>query len=264
MEKEQGGVMAEQVAEMTPEQPTLRKYREKVKARYADADPQSDEDWMELEDKYADDVEGELSKYKDADMTLQEVMTAYPEMGVMLHDIVVNKLPFRVAIAKNFSQEDLIPSEGDEDYPDYNTVLEDNRKKTQERADIDSQIEANMVKSLENIDAYAQTKGYSDEQKQSLTDFINDTFQDLLMKKIDEKVLMAFDKAMNYDKDIEDAKVQAEISGKNAAIDLKKASAEGATDGVPNPGAKGGVVIKDVKPSEASQLLKGVGKRKGI
>lgn len=255
--------MGEEQDVVMAEAPPMRKYREKIKARYADANPQSEEDWMELEDKYAEDVEGELSKFKDADMTIQEAMTAYPEFGQLLNDIFVNHLPIRVAIAKNFSQEDLIPSEGDEDYPDYNTVLSERKKKLEEQSAIDAEIESNVAKSLEDIDAYAKEKGYSEDRKQNLIDFVNNTFQDLLMKRIDRKVIMAFDKAMNYDKDIEDAKAQAEIAGKNAAIDVKKAQANEMTDGIPNVAAKGGS-IKEVMPSQAARIFKGVGERKGI
>jgi hypothetical protein len=252
------------------EQVSLRKYRAKIKSRYPDDNPQTEEEWAELEDRYAEEVEGKISeyegdltKYKESDMKLQEIMTAYPDLAKMLYDIVVNKIPVRAAIAKNFEQEDLIPSEDDPDYPDYDSVLKEKKAANEKRSAIDAEIEKNLEESIAAIDAYASKKGYSDEQKQALLDFTNDTFQDLLMKKVTEPIWEAFDKAMNYDKDIEMAKEEGELKGKNAAIELKKASTENKGDDmVPQPGKGGGV--KESAPSRVQQLFGDIGKRKGI
>jgi len=245
------------------EQTSLRKYREKVKARYPDTNPQSDEEWADLEDRYAEDVEGEISKYKDSDMTLQEVMTAYPELAMILYDIVVNKIPVRVAIIKNLSQEDLIPAEGDPDYPDYDSVLKEQKSKKEKQSSIDAEIEANELASIANLDKVAADKGLSDEQKDALLEFANNAFSEIMMKNIPESIWDAFHKAMSYDKDVEMAKQEGELKGRNTAIELKKAAAEQKMDdGIPAIGKGSGV--QEAKPSRAQEIFKGVGERKGI
>ena len=247
----------------TPQTPAaMRKLREKIKARYPDQDPQSEEDWFALEDKYAEDVEEVLAKYKESEMTLHEVMMAYPELAMILNDIVANKLSVKVALAKHYSQEDLIPQEGDDDYEASMTAYNEKLEKAKKRSEIDKEIEANQDASIVAIDAYCESKGYSEEQKTKLIDFINDTFQDLLMKKVTEPILQAFDKAMNYDTDIAQAAQAGEINGKNANINTKIEKEKIIDDGVPAPG-KGGP-IKEVEMGKNARIFADIGKRKGI
>jgi len=254
----------EQVAEVsTPQTPAeMRKLREKIKARYPDENPQSDEEWYALEDRYAEDVEGELGKNKESAMTLHEVMLAYPELAMILHDIVVNKLPVRAAIARHFSQEDLISQEGDDDYEAVNTAYNERVANAKKREEIDKEIEANQEATIATIDSYCEKKKYSEEQKTGLLDFINDTFQNLLMKKCTEPIIEAFDKAMNYDTDIAQATEVGEINGKNASLETKIAKEKVVDDGVPTPG-KGGP-IKEVEVGKNTRIFGDIGKRKGI
>jgi hypothetical protein len=242
---------------------TLRKYREMIKARYPDENPQTDEEWADLEDRYAEETEGVISNYKDSEMTLNEVMTAYPELASILHDIVVNKLPVRAAIAKHFEQEDLIPQEGDPDYPEFDAVLKEKQGAKEKKSALDKEIEDNMDQSIKSIDAFCEQKGYDDTQKQTLLDFIESTFQDLLMKKVTENILDAFNKAMSYDKDLAMAEEAGEIKGKNTAIEAKMAKVdEQMGDGIPDI-SKGGT-MREVEPGVVQKHFGDIGKRKGI
>lgn len=242
----------------------MRKYREKIKARYPDANPQTDDEWLDMEDKYAEEVEGMLSQNEADSQVIKEVMMAYPELAMFLNDLFVNKLPLRAAIAKHFAQEDLIPQEGDDDYEVHKKASQERLETVKKREAMDKEIEANQDASISAIDAYAEKKGYSEEQKNGLLDFINDTFQELLMKKISENILSAFDKAMNYDNDVTSAAQAGEVSGKNAAIELKKGKVNEAMagDGVPILGKGGAIEEKEIGRNQ--RLFGDIGKRKGI
>ncbi len=242
----------------------MRKYREKIKARYPDANPQTDDEWLDMEDKYAEDVEGMLSQNEADSQVIKEVMMAYPELAMFLNDLFVNKLPLRAAIAKHFAQEDLIPQEGDDDYEVHKKASQERLETVKKREAMDKEIEANQDASISAIDAYAEKNGYSEEQKNGLLDFINDTFQELLMKKISENILSAFDKAMNYDNDVTSAAQAGEVSGKNAAIELKKGKVNEAMagDGVPILGKGGAIEEKEIGRNQ--RLFGDIGKRKGI
>lgn len=242
----------------------MRKYREKIKARYPDANPQSDDEWFELEDRYADEVEDQLAKNEADSELIKEGMMAQPELAMLVHDIFVNKLPLSAALARHYSVEDLIPKDGDDDFESYRTAEQERVMTAKKRAEIDKEIDANQEASIAAIDAYSQKKGYSEEQTNKLLDFINDTFQDLLMKKVSEQVLEAFDKAMNYDSAVASAAEAGETNGKNAAIELKKAKEASALagDGVPTPG-KGGA-LKEKEIGKSQRIFGDIGKRKGI
>lgn len=242
----------------------MRKYREKIKARYPDANPQTDDEWLDMEDKYAEEVEGMLSQNEADSQVIKEVMMAYPELAMFLNDLFVNKLPLRAAIAKHFAQEDLIPQEGDDDYEVHKKASQERLETVKKREAMDKEIEANQDASISAIDSYAEKNGYSEEQKNGLLDFINDTFQELLMKKISENILSAFDKAMNYDNDVTSAAQAGEVSGKNAAIELKKGKVNEAMagDGVPILGKGGAIEEKEIGRNQ--RLFGDIGKRKGI
>lgn len=242
----------------------MRKYREKIKARYPDVNPQTDDEWLDMEDKYAEEVEGMLSQNEADSQVIKEVMMAYPELAMFLNDLFVNKLPLRAAIAKHFAQEDLIPQEGDDDYEVHKKASQERLETVKKREAMDKEIEANQDASISAIDAYAEKNGYSEEQKNGLLDFINDTFQELLMKKISENILSAFDKAMNYDNDVTSAAQAGEVSGKNAAIELKKGKVNEAMagDGVPILGKGGAIEEKEIGRNQ--RLFGDIGKRKGI
>lgn len=262
--KKENGVLP--VEEIPKEDSTkaMRKYREKIKARYPDANPQTDDEWLDMEDKYAEEVEGMLSQNEADSQVIKEVMMAYPELAMFLNDLFVNKLPLRAAIAKHFAQEDLIPQEGDDDYEVHKKASQERLETVKKREAMDKEIEANQDASISAIDAYAEKNGYSEEQKNGLLDFINDTFQELLMKKISENILSAFDKAMNYDNDVTSAAQAGEVSGKNAAIELKKGKVNEAMagDGVPILGKGGAIEEKEIGRNQ--RLFGDIGKRKGI
>lgn len=252
----------EGIAEQAPA-PSLRKYRERIKARYPDVNPEKEEDWYDLEDRYAEEVEADLGKYKSVDEALTEAMKAEPEFAEIAYDIAVNKVPFRIAIARHLSQEDLIPGEGDPDYEEFQKVRSERLSQSKAMEERNKQIEANEAKTLEAIDAFAQENGYSEEQKGSLISLINDTFDKLIMKEISPELLLSFHKMMNFDQEVLAAEEAGKIEGRNESIDLKKKTdkdkKEG--DGVPVPA---GVKSKDVVAKRTNQFFEGIGNRPKI
>ncbi len=256
----------ETLGEATSEQsatPALRKYREKIKARYPDINPEKEEDWYDLEDRYAEETEADLGKYKTAEETLVEAMKAEPEFGQVAYDIAVNKMPFRVAIAKSLSQEDLIPQDGDPDYEEWQKARDEKLTQTKAMEERTKQIADNEAKTLSAIDAFAEENGYTEEQKDGLITLINDTFDKLMMKEITPDLLLSFHKMMNFDSEVQAAEEAGKIEGRNESIDLKKkADKESKSgDGVPVPA---GSKVPDKPARRANPLFDGIGNRPKI
>lgn len=258
----ENGVIEEAASEQVAA-PALRKYREKIKTRYPDVNPEKDEDWLDLEDKYAEDVEAELGKYKTAEESLNEAMKAEPEFAQIAYDIAVNKMPFRVAVAKSLSQEDLIPQEGEPDYEEYRKVREDRMAQNKAFEERTKQIAENEAKTLSAIDAFAKENAYTEEQKDGLITLINDTFDKLIMKEITPELLLSFHKMMNFDNEVKAAEEAGKIEGRNEAIDVKKkADKENKSgDGVPIPA---GAKVPDKQERRGNSLFEGVGNRPKI
>ena len=239
--------------------PARKVYREYIKERYPDNVPENDDGWPELEDRYAADSEDMLSKYKDSEQLIQEMVTLYPEFGGMILDIAVNKMPPRAAIAKYFAQEDLVPQEGDEDYSAYQEAYNERKGKIDARANTENELMANQEQTIKNIDDFCAAKGYDETKKAALLDYIENTFNDLLMKKVTPETLEAFDKAMNYEADLKTAEETAAINAKNEVIDAKTAKANPG-DGVPMAAGSGTMQVG----KKENEFFKNVGKRRGI
>lgn len=247
-----------------PETPKTRRLREAIKARYVDASPETDEQWYDLEDRYADEVESDLGRYKASEMTMQEVVQAYPELGQLLYDVVVNKLPFNVAVARNIDIDGIRPQEGDEDFDAWQAAYTERVDKAKKYADTEKEIEANQQASIALVDEFAAEKGLTDEQKNTLLDSIEKSFQDMLYKKLSRELLDAHYKAMVFDDEVKAAEQAGEIKAKNESIDQLKIkenrSQEG--DGIPRSAGKGGVV--ETKQKRTNILFDGIKERKGI
>lgn len=223
--------------------------RKRLKERYPDENPEDDPGWENLHNRYMDETEAELSNYKGAEEKMSELCRVYPEFAELVYNMLENKLPLRAAVARVFSQEDLIPQEGDEDYEAYqkayNERLEGNKKKDAQT----KEIEANEAKSMEAIDAFCREKGLSDEQKDELIGVINDHFTELLYKRISPEMLEGFLKQMSFDSAVADAEKVGVIKGRNENIEAKRVKEKKETVGDGLPGGSGGGSLKlDSKP----------------
>jgi hypothetical protein len=263
--EEENGVKEGMVSgEGMTEAPKTRRLREQIKARYADSNPETEEQWTELEDRYADEVEGELGKYKESETTMQEVVQANPELGQLLFDVVINKLPLRVAIAKSIASEDLVPREGDDDYEAYQKAYNERLEGAKKMSALEKQIEANQEASIARIDKFAEEKGLSEEQKNTLLDNIDREFIKILNKEVSPELLEAFYRNLVFDEEMKAAEEAGKIKARNEAIDQKKTkeNAENLGDGIPRSEGKGVNTEKSTK--KQNEFFSGIKTRKGI
>lgn len=237
--------------------------RKRLKERYPEAEPADDAGWEELGNRYMDETDAEIGKYKDSESQMSELIAIYPEFGELVYNMVENKMPLRAAIAKLFSQEELIPQEGDDDYESFKSAYNERVEAKGKKDAQTKEIEENEKKSMDNIDQFAQSKGLSEEQKEQLIDLINNHFNELLFKRITPEMLEGFYKQMSFDTAVSDAEKVGEIKGRNANIEAKRAKEKQKEngDGLPNPGG-GGAMKKEERTRERNFF--DVGERKGI
>lgn len=250
----------------TPEVRPERRIRKSLMAKYPDFKAESDDEWASKEDEYFGEVEDELGAYRASEEQLQEMIQANPELAEVINDMVASKLPFRAAIARHYSQEDLVPKDGDTDFEAYSKEYNDRLERTRKREAVMKEIMANEATSLDNIEKFAKENNLSDEDRQNLTNYINDFFNDMMYKRISPEMLAMFRKAITHDSDVDGARREGEITGRNANIEAKiQEETDGtAGDGIPAP-SKGGETRQGSRgrvPGE--ELFDFLGKRKGI
>ena len=232
--------MAEEKEKIIPPAPATPKYRERLKARYPDSAPQSDEEWDDLAERaFAEDAD-KIGNFEKNDKVIQDLLDSDKDLAAVVSEMIVNGTPFRAAVAKYYDPESLVAKEGDEDYEYYQKSVEDRKKAGQEFRARAAERRNNSQSAYDNIDAFAEKNGMTPEQKKGFLDYINDFYNDLSMLKLSPEMLDKLYKAMNYDKDVAAAAATGEIEGKNQAIEATrvKAADSAAGDGIPTP--KGG------------------------
>ena len=238
---------------ITPEAPAMPKYRERLRGRYADANPQTDAEWDDLTERGFAEDEEQLNLFRDNNKVISDLLNADKDLKAVVSDMLVNGTPFRAAVVKFFDPEDLIAKEGDDDYDYYQKSVDERRKMGEAFQQRAEQKAANEQEAYDNIDAIAKAKEMTDEEKNGFIAFINGLFDDLMVLKLTPDTLEKLYKAMNYDKDVAEAAETGEMQGKNEAIEatrVRKAEAV-AADGVPTPQG-GSAPVPEAKPRKAT------------
>lgn len=248
------------------EAPKLPAYRERLKKRFADREFNSDEDWDNAaEEAYAEDEET-LNVFKDNNKVIDEIIASDKDLAAIIADIVANHIPFRAAVAKRFSPEDLVAKEGDDDYEYYQKSYEERVATGKEIQRIAQERLKNEDEAYDNIDAFCEQKGYGEDAKKEFISFINDFYNSLSMRKITPEILQTLDNARHYEDDMASAEESGFVAGKNENIAAKRASDKSvaAADGVPVPSGAGAPVTDAPQKKENPFLADVVNKRKFV
>lgn len=215
-------------------EPEKKRFKDRVSEMYPDAPMETEEDLDALYNRYADEKEGELGNIKDMLQIVEDLMSADEDLYAVVSDMIVNKTPFRAAIAKFLSQEDLTPIPSDDDYDAVMAAHNERVEKGKSRAALMQEIEKNEEKTYADFEKFIADNAMSEEQAQELNDTIGEYFENLLHKKITPEMLEMFRKAMDYDDAIARADSEGELRGRNAAIEAKRVTSESKKgDGIP-------------------------------
>lgn len=228
--------------------PTERRIRAAVREKYPDFNSEDEAEWIAKEDELYGAMENDMNIYRQSEEQLQDIIKAEPELANVLNDMVVNKMPFRVAIAKHYSTEDLIPQEGEDDYEAYEKQYNERLDKSRKMEERNNEIKANEDATYAVIDEFISEKGLDEDAKESIIEYINTFFSDLINRRITRDMLDLFYNGMNHSTDVAAAREEGEIAGRNANIEAKieEEDAKEAGDGMPHPSS----VSTDVKDNK--------------
>lgn len=219
------------------EQPALPKYRERVRNRYPDANPQSDQEWDDLTERGFAEDEERIKGFEDNNKVVQNLLDSDKDLASVVSEMIVNGTPFRAAVAKFFDPEDLIAKEGDPDFEYYQKSSDERKRMGQEFRALGEQKRANTKEAYDNIDAFAKKKALDDAAKKEFIDYVNTLYNDLSVLKLSMSTLEKLYKAMTYDEAVAEAAENGAIDAKNHAIEAARVhkAANVAGDGVPTP-----------------------------
>ena len=229
--------MAEAKNTTAPEAPAMPKYRERLRGRYADANPQTDQEWDDLTERGFAEDEEEIKAYKDNEQVIQDILDSDKDAAAVISEMILNGTPFRAAVAKYFDPEDLVAKEGDADYEYYQKSSDERKKMGQEFRQKGEQRRNNEKEAYDNIDKFAEKKQMDQAAKDAFIGFVNTLYNDLSALKLSMTTLEKLYKAMTFDEAVAEAAETGAIEAKNDAIEAARVrkAVNTAGDGVPTP-----------------------------
>lgn len=231
----------------TPPTPTKRQaYVDYMKSRNNDFDD-SDEEGM-----YGDMLDYR-KRNDESQEKMAEMLSSDPRLAQVLSDMANGKRGAAASFARYFGKDFLSAEEGSEEYEEIANAEKERKEELDAMNKRKSDYDANIEKSGEVLDAFAKEKGID------IDKFLDDAYSKLLepifMGAYTKDVLEMLNKALNYDKDVEDSFESGKVAGQNQNIAKLRDKNKG--DGMPRLGTSGGGVAKPRKKAKIGPRMGG-------
>ena len=211
-------------------------------------------DWLEEADK-------SLADYRTADEKIRSIAEKYPEIMAIADDLAKNPgMPLGVAIRRNIDEDELEVGEDDPGFEQLRKSREERASRRKAREEYQQQLDRNLEASREIVEKYLADNEMSEEEAAALGKYVDDIMEAYLDGRLTVDVLNMFRNAMNYSKDVADAREGGKVEGMNANIDAERQRRQEATDGLPGPGSSTGQIAPPA-PAEPSDMIDEILKR---
>lgn len=212
----------ETIEEVVPEEEKpVSRSRTFLMAKYPD---EAFDDEEMYENKLADHLEQtdkDLKAYKDADSQLEDILDLNPELALIVGDMK-RGVPFATALARYVDMEDLAPIEGEPDYAEYEKSLTERRAKRAADKEREEMLRTNTEKSAEDILAYLEAKGWSEEHRSNFDAWFTDLAKRIGEGRLGKDEMDIFVKGYEYDEAVARAEDKGKVAGRNEKIEAKR------------------------------------------
>lgn len=209
---------------------------ERLQSRYPDMDFSDDEAvFGRISDDY-DEYDKNISGYQEREKAFEDMFNADPRSASFLMSWRDGGDPV-VELVRQFGTDvkDAVDDpERQEQMAEANKEFVQRVAKEKELTDIYQQ---NIAESLATIDKMKEENGLSDEQLDAAMIFLIGIITDGVMGKFTPETIDMAMKAINHDQDVALAEQEAEVRGKNAAVEAKLRKGKQG-DGMPSLGGK--------------------------
>lgn len=226
---------------------------ERLRKKYPEKKFEDDEEiYGQISDDY-DNYEKELEDYRGREKTLSDMFAADPRSAQFLTDMHNGNDPV-LGLVRNFGVEikDVL------DDPEMQDKIAEANKDFVERVanskKLDEEYEQNMDASLETLRQFQQERGMSDEQIDSVVDFVLGIVRDGVMGKFSAETLDMACKALNYDEAVASAEEEGKVAGRNDKITEKLRKSQKGDGTAPLGGKNGQGSAAPRKPKSIFEL----------
>lgn len=238
--EEEQPIQTEQPVEVPPTENGLQSY---YKEKYPDMTFESDNDLFSDAANRLRAADERAAKFDAANLSIQEVMEEYPEVGDFVSDLMKG-IDIRVALQRHFDMDDFSVEEGEEVEADYNKAIEERRARRKEAEERIATRNANWEESTKLFDEMAE---WDAEKEEEFGKWLGASLNDIAMGKITRDLMTKLRHAFIFEEAVADAHKDGEIKGRNSEIEAKRIKKAEKVDNMPSAGT-GGVAVPDPEP----------------
>lgn len=208
---------------------------ERLKSRYPDKDFADDEVvYGQIVDDY-DTFDADLAGYKERESTLVDLFNKNPKAAQFITDMAKGNDPW-LAVIERLGIDGVMDIMNDpEKKAEYAAANEKYVADVAKSKEIDEEREKNKVESSALLDKVQGEKGFSDDIRNEIAATIGRITQDAVMGIVTQETIDMVLAAITHDADVENARSEGVVAGKNAKID-EKLRTVGEGDGMPMNG----------------------------
>lgn len=228
------------MAENTPKKSKREQFGERLKAKYPDREYADDEALFgQIDEDYAS-YDDQLGQYKERERKLTDLMSNDLRSAKFISDMANGTDPW-IAVIERLGVDGVTDLMNDpskqEAYAEANKKYVEHLAKAKQ---LDEEYQANFAESLKLLQQIQNEQGLSDETVDAAMDMVMKMVNEAIVGKFSRETIETALKAMSRESDINNARSEGEIAGRNAKIEeqLRK---QKSGDGMPNLSGKNNV-----------------------
>lgn len=199
--------------------------RARARKMYAEEIP----DYNQDDDEAAAQQEMDyLTRNRDANNKLAEVLQNDPRLAEMLSDVIKGKRGAAGSMVRYFGKDFLNAAEGTPEFEEIERAEAERKEEMEQIAASQKEYEDNLSRTMPEVEAFCKEKGYDvDEFLGKVWDSI---IQPIMIGEYSRNLMTMLDNAVNYDNDVKDAMEAGKVAGRNENINKMRSNV---TDGMP-------------------------------
>lgn len=208
---------------------------DRMQSSYPDRDYSAgDDEYLNAADEHITNLEDYKTRNEEAVNKIMQAIESEPALGAVLRD-VMKGASLREAVARNVDIEGLTAMEGDPDYEGWSKAKQERMDRMKADQEYTNKINTNREASMKEIEAFAQDENIPMEEAAKVLEEANSMLTDIYEGNITRKYLKILRDGIMAQTDIEAARSEGEIAGRNAQIEEKvKKTKTGMGDGMPD------------------------------
>lgn len=216
-----------------PSQSKREKFGERLKKKYPDREYADDEALFgQIDDDYAD-YDNQLNEYKEREGRMADLFAKDPKNAQFITDMAKGNDPW-IAVLERLGIDGVTDLLND---PKKQAEYAEANKKYVERLakekSLEEEYEKNFAESMDLLEKIQKERQLGDETVDAAMDLVMKIANEAIVGKFTEETINMALNAVNHDADVQNARTEGTVAGRNAKIDeqLRKPKAG---DGQPN------------------------------